>query len=176
MQHLTRKLTLATAALALAVPALASCGFDYATDRYYTPAVGANDRSGSVDVLAGVIVSSEPGSGTFIASFSNNSGDEATTLESVGGEVSAASFQPIEIPAGGLVNLADPPADITVEGDFETGGFVPVTVTFGTGEEIDIEVPVVPNQDEYAGLDGPATPTETASPTEHAEDSGDSAH
>lgn len=173
MQHLTRKLTLATAALALAVPTLASCGFDYATDRYYTPAVGANDRSGSVDVLAGVIVSSEPGSGTFIASFSNNNEDEAATLESVGGEVSTASFQPIEIPAGGLVNLADPPADIAVEGDFETGDFVPVTVTFGTGEEIDLEVPVVPNQDDYAGLDGPATPTETESEssTEHTEDS-----
>lgn len=175
MQHLTRKLTLATAALALSVPALASCGFDYATDRYYTPAVGANDRSGSVDVLAGVIVSSEPGSGTFIASFSNNS-DEATTFESVGGEVSAASFQPIEIPAGGLVNLADPPADVTVEGDFEEGDFVPVTVTFGTGEEIDLEVPVVANQDDYAGLDGPVTPTETATTESTTEDTGESAH
>lgn len=174
MQHLTRTLTLASAALVLSVPALASCGFDYATDRYYTPGVGANERSGSVDVLAGVIVSSEPGSGTLIASFSNNSTEEATTLEGLGGEVSAASFRPVEIPAGGLVNLAEPPADITVEGDFEAGDFVPVTLTFGTGEEVDLELPVVPNDGDYAGLDGPATPTETPSETtsEHSEDSG----
>lgn len=165
MQHLTRKLTLATAALALSVPALASCGFDYATDRYYTPGVGANERSASVDVLAAVIVSSEPGSGTFIASFANNSLDEATTLETVSGDVAAQTFEAIDIPAGGLVNLAEPPADIVVDGEFEAGDFVPVTVTFGTGEEVSLDVPVVANAGEYAGLDdGPTTSTEAPAP------------
>jgi hypothetical protein len=156
------------------VPALVSCGFDYATDRYYTPGVGANERSGSVDVLAGVIVSSEPGSGTFIASFSNNSTQDATTFDGLAGEVSAASFQPIDIPAGGLVNLADPPAEIKVEGDFGTGDFVAVAVTFGTGEEISLDVPVVPNSDEYAGLDGPATRADMGTETSDSgtEDSG----
>lgn len=165
MQHLTRKLTLATATLALTVPALASCGFDYATDRYYTPGVGANERSGSVDVLAGVIVSAEDGSGTFVASFSNNSTEKATTFDSIGGDVTGSSFKPIRIPAGGLVNLADPPADVTVEGDFQAGDFVPVSLTFGTGEEITLDVPVVANAGEYAGLDdGPVTTTEAPAP------------
>jgi len=165
MQPLTRKLTLATAVLALAVPALASCGFDYATDRYYTPGVGANERSASVDVLSAVIVSSEPNSGTFVASFSNNSTDEATSLDAVAGDVTAQSFDAIDIPAGGLVNLAQPPAEITVDGQFETGSFVPVTVTFGTGEEVSLDVPVVANAGEYAGLDdGPTTSTEAPAP------------
>jgi hypothetical protein len=46
-----RPLATAAAVLALAVP-LSSCGFDYATDRDYTPGSGANNRDGVVDVPA----------------------------------------------------------------------------------------------------------------------------
>ena len=49
-----RKLALATSAVALALP-LTSCGFDYATDRPYTPAAGANERDARVDVLGAAI-------------------------------------------------------------------------------------------------------------------------
>ena len=35
-----RSFALTTAAVALATTGLSSCGFDYATDRYYTPSVG----------------------------------------------------------------------------------------------------------------------------------------
>ena len=69
MQH--RLLVTAAAVVALAAP-LSSCGFDYATDRVYTPASGANNREGEVDVLSAVVVSAAEGSGTFVASLSNN--------------------------------------------------------------------------------------------------------
>ena len=55
-----RLLATAVAVLALAVP-LSSCGFDYATDRDYTPAGGANNREGDVDVLSAVVVSAAAG-------------------------------------------------------------------------------------------------------------------
>ena len=74
--HLRRSLALATGALVLAVPALTSCGFDYATDRIYTQAAGVNDRDATVDVLGAVVVSAEEGSGIFVASFSNNNNEE----------------------------------------------------------------------------------------------------
>lgn len=166
MQPLPRKLALATAALALTAPALSSCGFDYATDRVYTPAAGTNDRDGVVDVLGAVVVSTEPGSGTFVASLSNNSTEESATLDSVSGEgVESAGFAPIEVPAGGLVNLADPAAEIEVTGEFESGDFVDLTLSFDNGEEATLEVPVVPNAGDYAGLDGPApAETEPAAP------------
>ena len=66
-----RSLATAAAVVALAAP-LTSCGFDYATERTYTPAGGANNREGVVDVLSAVVVSGAEGSGTFVASLSNN--------------------------------------------------------------------------------------------------------
>ena len=44
-----RSLALTTAAVALATTGLSSCGFDYATDRYYTPSVGTNNHDGIVE-------------------------------------------------------------------------------------------------------------------------------
>ena len=169
---IARSLTL----LALAAP-LTACGFDLATDRYYTPAVGANNRDGQVDVLAAVVVSTEPGSGTFIASLSNNSTQEPVALTEVGStetqDLTAADFTPVEVEPGQLVNLADPPAEIKVTGDFEAGDFVEVALGFDNGETVELDVPVVPNAGDYAGLDGkPADVEESESSTESSTESG----
>ena len=98
--QLRRSFALTAAALALTAPALTSCGFDYATDRYYTPANGANNRDGAVDVLGAVVVSTEPGSGTFIASLSNNSTTEPATFTELGategGDVTAAEWASVQ--------------------------------------------------------------------------------
>lgn len=173
--QLRRSFALSAAALALTAPALTSCGFDYATDRYYTPANGANNRDGAVDVLGAVVVSTEPGSGTFIASLSNNSTTEATSLTELGatedGDVTAAEFEPVEIAPGALVNLAEPPAEITVSGEFEAGDFVEVSLGFDNGENTVVEVPVVDNRGYFEGLDGEPLPVE-----ESAESESESSH
>jgi copper(I)-binding protein len=152
-----RPLVTAAAVLALAAP-LSSCGFDYATERDYTPASGANNREGDVDVLSAVVVSAAEGSGTFVASFSNNDAEEEQTFSGVSGDegasIEAAAFDPIEIPAGGLVNLADPAADIVLTGDFKAGDFVPLAVDFGNGDRITLNVPVVSDDTGYwEGMD-----------------------
>ncbi|KRF02686.1 hypothetical protein ASG88_04780 [Nocardioides sp. Soil777] len=168
--QLRRSFALTAAALALTAPALTSCGFDYATDRYYTPANGANNRDGAVDVLGAVVVSTEPGSGTFIASFSNNSTTEPATFTELGategGDVTAAEFEPVEIAPGALVNLAEPPADIQVTGEFEAGDFVEVSLGFDNGENTVVEVPVVDNHGYFEGLDGEPLPVEESAETE----------
>ena len=155
--HLRRSLALAAGALALAVPALSSCGFDYATDRIYTPAAGVNDRDATVDVLGAVVVSAEEGSGVFVASFSNNSNEEEGLVEGIEGEVTAEAFEPVEVPVGGFVNLADE-GGAEVTGDFEAGNFVSLTILFGDGEQVQMDVPVVPNCGVYEGLDGVSDP------------------
>jgi hypothetical protein len=168
--QLRRSFALTAAALALTAPALTSCGFDYATDRYYTPANGANNRDGAVDVLGAVVVSTEPGSGTFIASLSNNSTTEAATFSELtgaeGGDVTVAAFEPVEIAPGSLVNLADPPAEIEVTGDFEAGDFLEVSLGFDNGERAVVEVPVVPNSGQFEGLDGEPLPVEETADSE----------
>lgn len=159
-----RSLALTTAAVALATTGLSSCGFDYATDRYYTPSVGTNNREGTVKVLAAVVVSTEPGSGTFIASFSNGDQVNDVTLTEVAltdGE--PIEFEPVVVPKASLVNLADPPQDIKVTGDFGAGDFVSMSLGFDNGEKVTMDVVVVNNSGYYAELDGPAPAEE---PTE----------
>lgn len=150
---------LATAAAVLALAAsLTSCGFDYATDRDYTPAGGANNRDGEVDVLSAVVVSAAEGSGTFVASLSNNDPEAEQTFTAVAGaegaEVTAAEFEPVTITPGGIVNLADPAAGIVLTGDFAAGNVVPLSIDFGNGERISLNVPVVSDDTGYwEGMD-----------------------
>jgi hypothetical protein len=166
-----RPLALATCVLAVCAPALTSCGFDYATDRIYTPAAGVNNRDASIDVLGAVIVSAEEGSGTFVASFANNSTEEPGTVEALEGvdqsQLTAAEFAPVEVPPAGLVNLAAEDG-IEVNGEVAAGEFVPVALQFGTGERVQLDVPVVTNCGSYEGLDGPASPEQCEPESEPA--------
>jgi hypothetical protein len=152
-----RPLATAAAVLALAAP-LSSCGFDYATDRVNQVSGGATNREGDIDVLSAVVVSAAEGSGTFIASFSNNIEDEPQTFTAVAGAdgaaITAAEFEPVPITAGGLVNLAEPAAGVVLTGDFAAGDVVPLSIDFGNGERISLNVPVVANDAGYwEGLD-----------------------
>lgn len=152
------RLLAATGALVLAT-VLTSCGFDYATDRVYTPAAGSNDRTAEVDVLGASVVSGQEGSGTFIASFANNDELEDATVVSLTGSVddnplTIDSFSPITVPAGQLVNLAtSDDGGIIVTGDFGPGGSVELTIGFGDDETVTMDVPVVAPCDEFEGLD-----------------------
>ena len=176
---LRRSMALAVGGLVLTTPLLTSCGFNYATDRVYTPASGVNNRDASVDVLGAVIVSAQDDSGTFIATFVNNSTDEKNTVDSLAGAsgntIQANSFSPIQLEPGndpkGLVNLATE-GGIQVSGSFKAGDFVPVTVSFGNGERVSMDVPVVTNTGDYAGLDSSSPSTSPSeSPTESATES-----
>jgi hypothetical protein len=163
------RLALSIGALVLAVPGVSACGFNYATDREYTPANGVNNQHGTVDVLNAVIVSSEEGSGTFIATLSNNSPDEAISLDSVSfgsnSTVEVAPFDAVEVPARGLVNLANGQG-IKVAGDFVAGDFIELTLGFGNGETADLNVHVVAADDEYSDLDnGTGVPAPAATPS-----------
>jgi hypothetical protein len=170
--QLRRSARLLTAAgvLLLAAP-LTSCGFNYATDRQYTPGAGTNDQDTKVDVLSAVVVSAEDGSGTLITSFANNDPDEVATVTAIAGagdtaDLTVSGFEPIEIPAGGLVNLADAETPINIEGDFEVGAFLTLEFTFdveGKTVSTTTAIPSVQDCYEYAGLDATAeTPTPEA--------------
>jgi len=163
------RLALTAGALVLTVPGVASCGFDYATDRENTIANGASNKDGDADVLNALIVSSDEGSGTFVATLSNNTPDTTISMDSLSfGENSTtqvAAFDPIEIRPQAAVNLADGQG-IKVSGEFATGDFVGVTVGFDDGATASLQVQVVAAEDEYTGYDnGTGAPSPSASPT-----------
>ncbi|QCX26592.1 hypothetical protein [Nocardioides jishulii] len=156
MQKPSRRTTaLASIALVLA-PVLSSCGFDLATDRDYTPGVGANNREATIDVLGGVVVAAGPDRGVFVASFSNNSKDESLSVTgaSASDDLEVAEFKEIELQPLGFYNLADGATPIRVSGGLEAGDFVEVTVEFSNGESSALEVPVVDNCGPYARING----------------------
>jgi len=181
MPHL--RLALAASGLLIAVPVLASCGFDYPTERVNTVGAGVTDREGDVDVAGTLLVAGQADSGTLIGALSNNT-DEAITLTSVtGGEkgtVKADEFEPIEVPGHGHVNLATLAAadeGITVAGDFDAGDFVTITLAFDDDQSISMEIPVMKPCFQYEGLDNtaeeaseePRYSCETAAPEAPAE-------
>ena len=164
--RLRRSQAMLTGTLLLMVPASVSCsaiGSDAATNRPYTPAAGANERTAGVDVLGAVVVSAQGGSGTFIATFVNNSATDPATVSMINSapgaqQLTVGEFPPITVPARGLNNLAaEGNSGIPVSGDFAAGGFLALQITLGSGETVDLKVPVVPDDEqfinEFQGLD-----------------------
>src|SRR5690349_13750801 len=133
---------LAAVAMVLLVPTLGACGFGYQTDQVYQPGVGVNNRSGTVDVLGAVVVSSLNGEGTLVASLVNQSDTKDDSLVSVSGTGFEASLSaPVKIPAGQLVNLADTGA-VSITGDnVQPGKFARLTLTFENGQTTKINAP-----------------------------------
>jgi hypothetical protein len=156
----------AVAALLLA-PALTACGFSAQTDQVYQPAVGVNDRSGSVDILNALIVSGEDGSGTFAGTLVNKDTTTDDRLDSVSGEGITASRRTVDVPAAGVARLAQS-GDVSLAGDrIVPGNFVEITLTFEGGQTTTVSVPVVEAGGDYAEVPLPkSTPSSDASDSE----------
>ncbi|KRF19113.1 hypothetical protein ASG90_04395 [Nocardioides sp. Soil797] len=196
----------AAGTLVLAAPVLTSCGFNFATDKVYTPAPGANNRDASVDVLNAVIVSTKDGKGTLVTTLVNNETEagRTDTLESVTGtapdksEVTVDVAKSVEIPPRGYTRLATatsdnglgekPPADadggtyavyqpgLKVSGNFRTGEFVKLTLTFKNAGDVAVEVPVVANNCDWAGQDGDEDAAHAACEGQHETESETASH
>jgi len=159
-----RSLALTAGALALAVPTLSSCGFNYATDEIYNASAGTDARAGQVDVLSAVIVAAGDDEGVFVATFSNNDPMESDRVTAFAGgtdspTLAAEDFSPIPLAAGGYANLAETDG-ITVTGDFSPGEFVQVSIDFAHAESVTFLVPVV----------NPEGPYEDIVPGDHSSD------
>lgn len=164
---------IAVAALVLA-PVLSSCGFNMPTDRVYTPGVGVNERSGQVDVLNALVVSGADGSGSLVATLSNNDQAEGDALTRVAGSGEDAAVRvtldsPLELTKGGSISVSDE-AEVSVEGEPITpGAFVELTFTFEQAEPITVQVPVVARRGTYADIPVPSVAPTTAAPEEEEE-------
>ena len=143
---------IAAATLVLLVPALAACGFNYQTDQVYQPGVGVNDRSGTVDVLGAVVVRTSEGEGTLVASLVNT-GSKDDRLTTVSGDgLDAEVVSPVELAPDELLNLAKEGA-VKVNGDrVAAGNWVRVNLEFASGQQTEMNVPVVSRTGEFADI------------------------
>ncbi|KQY55386.1 MULTISPECIES: hypothetical protein [unclassified Nocardioides] len=157
---------IAAGTFVLAAPMLASCGFNYATDKVYTPAPGANNRDHAVDVLNAVIVATADGEGTLVTTLSNNDLENEDTLTGITGEgVTAQVKGKVTVAPGGATRIANTTDDlpaasgdsvdgIKVTGDFKIGGWATLTLSFSHSDPVKVEVPIVANAGQWAGQDG----------------------
>lgn len=160
--NVTVRRSIAAAVVALAVPVVSSCGFDVQTEQVYTPGVGVNDRTGSIDVLHALVVTGEDGSGTVIAGLVNNDQENPDTLAGVAGAgpdasvgVSTGGAQ-VEIPAGGSYQLADEGAISVSATQVQPGRYIRLTFSFESAESVTMDVPVVANTDEFSDVPLPS--------------------
>jgi hypothetical protein len=153
-------------------PLLSSCGFDQPTDRVYTPGVGVNDRSGSVDVLNALVVSGADGSGTLVATLTNKKLDQEDALVQVSGPTVSATLEgPVDVAPGSFVSLTDE-NEIPVEGEgVRPGAFISMQFTFENAETVELEIPVVARRGPYADI-----PVPSVAPTPHTEEETSSSH
>ena len=169
---------IAAAAVVVIAPGLAACGVSFGaqTDQPYTPSDGVSARGGEVDVLNALIVSDTPGTGRLIAGLSNENTSASDTLTGVrgAGEDQSVTFSPAggstTIPAGGLLQLADPDAaNVVVKGSpdlVKAGAFVRLTISFQNAQEATLNVPVLEPDETYSDvqLPGPGKGSWTPSP------------
>lgn len=143
--------------LLLLVGALSACGYDAPTNRINAIAAGASDRSARVDALGIRVLSASAGEGRIIGALANNTAEEAA-LTQVGGEVvTTQQFEPVSIPGGESVNLADENVTaIQVTGDFVAGEVVSMDLTFDTSETLTLNVPVVKYCGQYTQVPSPS--------------------
>ena len=168
---------LTTAALTMLVVPLGACTA-HGTDAVYTPAQGVNERSGEVDVLNAMIVSSEAGEGRVIAGLTNNNQSEADELTGISGVEDDSSVQvqleggATQVPAGGFLQLADSDGPrITVSGEaVSPGSFVRLSFEFGNAQPVELHVPVVEPGEDFADVVSPSSsassPSSSESPAE----------
>ncbi len=159
-------LRLAAVAVLVATPALASCGFDRATNKINQITAGTTERDGTVDVLNALIVSERPGSGTLIGQLANNDSEETIALETVvsGPDAVPASVQRLDVQPGGRRQLHE--AEVRIDGSYVAGEVFEVMLSFDNGEEVEMTVPVVTACEEYEGLDDAPSADETGTTSE----------
>jgi hypothetical protein len=164
--NLRRSLALGAAGLA-AMTALSACGFNYPTDKINNLTAGVDYRDGTVDILNAVVVAKQANTGTFVATFVNGSPTKAVSLQTASGDnatISSVDAKPFTLQPGTMRNLA---ADrgMPVSGTFALGQFVTITFQFDDGETANLQVPVVTDDGQWAGLDI-ATPSPSSTPSD----------
>ncbi|HEX3932725.1 MAG TPA: hypothetical protein VHW64_18660 [Nocardioides sp.] len=166
--NLRRSLALGAAGLAVTA-ALSACGLNYPTDRINNLVAGVDYRNGPVDILNAVVVAKGADTGTFVATFVNNSPGKAVSMQTASGDntsISTVDAPSFTLKPGSMLNLA---ADkgFPVSGTFAMGQFVNLSFQFDNGETATISVPVVADCGQWAGLDV-ATPSPGATSSDSA--------
>lgn len=160
---------LAAASTLLLALSLSGCGTggDAATNQQYQPGVGANLRTGDVQLYNALLVESEDGTVALSAGLLNTT-DTAQTLESVslapadgGSPVTVEPAADVALTPGQLFTIGRAGEVAGVEtDDLVAGRYATLTLTFSGAGEVSIEAPVVARSETYASVAEEPTSTD----------------
>lgn len=142
----TRRTIAALAVAAVAPFALSGCGtsFGAQTNQQYQAGVGANLRTGPVEVYNGLFVANPSGTATFSGGVLSR---DETTITAVTVDGKQVRIQPIELAPNTLKTLGAG-GEIVAPG-IEPGAYVTIVMTT-QDSDVTVEVPVVERTEEYA--------------------------
>lgn len=170
---------LAAASTLLLALSLSGCGTggEAATNQQYQPGVGANLRTGDVQLYNALLVASDDGTMALSAGLLNTT-DTAQTLESVsialkdgGAAVDVEPSVDVSLAPGSLFTIGRAGEVAGVEAsDLQSGRYATVTLSFSGAGDITIEAPVVARSETYAAVaEEPAASDEEATEGSAAE-------
>jgi hypothetical protein len=143
------------AATAVALAGCTGTGFDAQTNQQYQAGVGANLRTGQVQLYNTLAVDNGDGTAT-LSTVIVNTTDETQKLEAVnatvtgGGEPVDFEAAPAIIGPGASFNTGPAATVMLTGGVVEAGDYVTVTLAFDRAGEVTIEAPVVTRTEMYA--------------------------
>lgn len=164
-----RRLAATTAAIAT-IASLSACGTNFGaqTNQQYQAAVGADHRSGGIQILGTTLVANTDGSATLAGSLLNKTprvaqltSISATTLDGAALTTTINSGRArLDLPVDSSVQLGSRETLIAFVGGVHAGSYVALTFEFSDSPSVTINVPVVTRTEEYAGVAEPAADVE----------------
>ena len=143
----SRRLALAAATAAIGLAGCAGTGIDAQTNAQYQAGVGANVRSGPIQLFNALAVDNGDGTATFSAAILNNDDSPAkltgATARGSDGSKVTATTAPAIIDAGRVFITGKAGAVILADKKLEAGEYVTVKLTFDGGRSVSVEAPVV---------------------------------
>lgn len=163
-----RQLAAVVAVATLTLGGCSGTGVDAQTNAQYQPGIGANVRTGSLQVFNALAVDNGDGTATFSASILNRNDTAAkltgaTAKASDGSEVEVTTA-PAIVGAGAVFNAGKAAAVLLADDELTAGDYVTVTLKFNGGRSVKVDAPVVARTaiyDEVASGPGGEMPPKT---------------
>jgi len=151
-----RLLTAVAAVAALGLTGCAGTGMDAQTNAQYQPAIGANVRTGAIQLFNALAVDNGNGTATFSAAVLNTTTDPAklagATARTSSGATVKAIIAPAIVGAGRIFDTGKPGALVLSSPKLTAGDYVTVKLTFSGGKSVTVDAPVVGRNATYTSV------------------------
>lgn len=168
------RLSALAAVAALSLAGCAGTSYDAQTNAQYQPGVGANVRTGSIQLYNALAVDNGDGTATFSAAILNRDDTSAkltgATAKASDGTKVDVTTAPAIVGAGKVFNTGKAGAILLSDKKLTAGDYVTVSLTFNGGRKVRVDAPVVARNAIYddvatgPGGEAPTKETPTKSP------------